>query len=205
LDDDIQANAVLSPKHEYFVWTTILDQNTAHTTLPVLNSALLRDNSCHYDSGANHHVFHDRSAFEKYERTPPLTVKGFGQNLSAVAIGRGSIRLQTHSNNRVILLNNVLHIPAARSNLISGIQLDKAGVICTLGNNSISLSVNNNVIVHGGIANDMYRLNVSIVTPSPHLSPPSLLGRLAEKVPPLLSRLEPAVSSSHTTADFYTA
>jgi hypothetical protein len=205
LDDDSQTNALLTPKPEFHVWTTQLDNNSAHITLPILNNALLRDNSCHYDSGANRHVFHDRSAFEDYKTTPPLTVKGFGQNLTAVAIGRGSIRLQNPSDKRIILLNNVLHIPAARSNLISCIQLDKAGVVSTLGNNAISLSVNNRIIVQGAIENDMYRLDLCILPPT--ATPPSLslLSRVGPDGPALLSRIEPIAASVQVGSDFYTA
>jgi hypothetical protein len=104
LDNDIQTSTILSPKDDYHIWNTHIDHTAARTTLPILNSALLRDNSCHYDSGANRHVFHDISAFEQYKSTLPLTVKGFGQNLSAVAVGRGQIRLRTDPTNRIILL-----------------------------------------------------------------------------------------------------
>jgi hypothetical protein len=196
-DNTTQANAVLTSDISYHAWTTTANDSVAHTTLPVLNPAIPRDNSCHHDSGANRHVFHDRSAFEHYESIPPLTVKGFGQNLSAVAIGRGTVRLEGQHNGKkcLILLNNVLHIPAARTNLISGIQLDKAGVTSTLGNKSIFLSSNNQVIVSGSIINDMYRLNLNIVFPT-SIS-------LASRITPndLASRIGP----KHMPSGFYTA
>jgi hypothetical protein len=94
----------------------------------------------------------------------------------------------------------VLHIPAARSNLISGIQLDKAGVTSALGNNTIFLSANDQIIVDGAITNDMYKLNVRVLPPKPA----SLISRLAP--PPLLSRLGPSLSTSHADPPgFYTA
>jgi hypothetical protein len=123
--DDLatQANLTASSETDFHAWSTHLDNNTILATLPVLNNTLPRDNSCHHDSGANRHVFHDHSAFEDYKTIPPLTVKGFGQNLSAIAIGRGTIRLESRHNNQrhIILLKDALHIPAARSNLIGGI------------------------------------------------------------------------------------
>ena len=102
---------------------------------------------------------------------------------------------QQHS----ILLNNVLHIPAAHSNLISGVQLDKAGVVSTLGNNSILLSVNNKVLISGTVVNDMYRLNLTVIRPNPislasHLSPLTLH-----------SRISPTASSTHIPSAFCTA
>jgi hypothetical protein len=94
-------------------------------------------------------------------------VKGFGENLSAVAIGCSSVRLEGHYNNKnhPILLNNALHIPAACTNLVSGIQLDKASVTSMLGNNKIFLSINNRILVSGSIVNNMYRLDMTIVPP----------------------------------------
>jgi hypothetical protein len=201
LDDDTQVNSTLESGQTFHAWSTLLNNENIHMTLPILNNALLRDNSCNYDSGANHHVFHDRSVFEQYENITPLTVKGFGQNLSALAIGRGTVRLESqHSHPKhSILLHNVLHIPAARSNLISGVQLDKAGVISTLGNKCITLSVNNQIIVRGTVTNDMYRLDINIATPTRT----SLESRITP--PPLSSRIGPKVSSSHTSPAFCTA
>ena len=98
-----------------------------------------------------------------------------------------------------ITLDNVLHIPAAHSNLISGIQLDKAGVVSTLGNKSITLSVNGKPIVGGEVINDMYRLHLNII-------PPSL--PLASRLSPLslASRIGPKIESCDTPPpNFYTA
>jgi gag-polypeptide of LTR copia-type len=198
-DNSTQANSALSSEPTYYAWATHFDNQNAQTTLPVLNYALPSDNSCYHDSGANRHVFHDRSAFEQYETIQPLTVKGFGQDLSATAIGRGSVRLEGQYNNqtRTFLLNNVLHIPAARSNLISGIQLDKAGVVSTLGNKTIYLSINNNIIISGSIFNDMYRLNLKVVLPT---NPIPLASRLTPNT--LQSRIGAKASSSQSPSGF---
>jgi hypothetical protein len=213
IDDNSQANSALTPDTNFYAWSTQFEDTVAHTSLPVLNPALPRDNACHHDSGANRHVFHDKSAFEHYQTIPPLSVKGFGQNLSAVAIGRGTVRLQGHHNNQScsILLNNVLHIPAARTNLISGVQLDKAGVVSTLGNNSILLSANGKVIISGSVVNDMYRLNLTIIKPETH----TLATRLSSSPIPqshssLASRISPASLASRLappdeSPGFYTA
>ncbi len=97
------------------------------------------------DAHTNYHVFHNRSAFEEYELTAPLTIKGFRHDLSATAIGRGTVYLEANHGHEkhLILLCNVLHILADRTNLISGVQLDKASIIATLGDNTIQLCSNN--------------------------------------------------------------
>jgi hypothetical protein len=135
--------------------------------------------------------------FESYEQIAPLTVKGFGHNLSATTIGRGTICLRGQHNNHTstILLTDVLHIPAARTNLISGVQLDRAGVVSTLGHYSIVLSRNNKTILSGSVVNDMYHLNLVIIPP---------------KTISLASHLEPATLASWlepkpTQSNFYTA
>ena len=189
------ANSTLTlnnPDLKFYAWCTQVDDLAVHASLPVLNSSTPHDNHCHYDSGANRHVFHNHSFFEHYETIPPLTVKGFGENLSAVAIGHGTVRLEGTHNHETCskLLNNVLHIPAARTNLISSIQLDKAGVVSTLGNQSIFLSLDNKVIVSGQIINDMYRLNVRVIRPNSksvslasHITPPSLASCITSTSP----------------------
>jgi hypothetical protein len=48
-------------------------------------------------------------------------------------------------------------------NLISGIQLDKAGVISTLENKLIMLAINGTMIVKGKITNDMYHLYLKLL------------------------------------------
>src|SRR6266566_2224751 len=194
---DSQANSSLAPN--IYAWNTILHnyESVAQTTLPVLNPSLPRNNDCHHNSSANRHVFHDRLAFKDYEDIPPLTVKGFSHNLSATTIGRGMVHLEREYNGRrsQILLTNTLHIPAARTNLISGIQLDKAGIVSTLRCNTVSLSLNNKTIVINSIHNNMYRLHLKIAHPSSislasQITPQSLTSRIAPKNVP---------------SDFYTA
>jgi hypothetical protein len=65
-----------------------------------------------------------------------------------------------------ILLQNVLHVPITCINLVSGIQLDKAGVQSSLKNGSITLAANGRIIIYGKIMNDMYCLDLKIVTPN---------------------------------------
>jgi hypothetical protein len=114
-----------------------------------------------------------------------------------VAVGRGTVRLHCTYGERTysILLTNVLHIPAARSNLVSGVCLDKAGVTSTLGNGCVTLSLRGAPIVSGTIHNDMYRLNLSIVRPKPTTTRPIIPSTFAPHV----------AAASSRSADFYTA
>ena len=59
------------------------------------------------------------------------------------AVGRGDVRVEDRYGDEetTILVCDVLHVPRARSNLISGVQLDKAGVIATFGGGHVTLSL----------------------------------------------------------------
>ena len=60
---------------------------------------------------------------------------------------------------------NVLHVPAARANLLSQIRLDSKGIGATLmdGHAKLFHACDGSPIVHGVIHNDMYRLDLHIV------------------------------------------
>jgi gag-polypeptide of LTR copia-type len=171
-DNDAIISLVVANETPVYSWASHLNDEVIVASLPILERDIPHSDHCHHDSAANRHVFHDRSAFESYTTITPLAVKGFGKNLSTAAIGLGTVRLRCKYGDRTssILLTNVLHIPAARSNLVSGVRLDNAGVSTTLENGTVLLSARGSPIVDGAIHNDMYRLNLSIVRPSPQPS-----------------------------------
>jgi hypothetical protein len=174
-DDDLSSSdeaptisLAITNETPVYVWNTLLGNELIIASLPILEHELQHSDDCYHDSAANRHVFHDKSAFETYTSIEPLSVKGFGRNLSTVAIGRGTVRLRCENGTREssVLLTDVLHIPAARSNLISGVRLDNAGVTTTLGNGGILLTHEGCPFVAGKIRHGMYRLNVEIVRPT---------------------------------------
>jgi gag-polypeptide of LTR copia-type len=198
-DDKSVINAVTIHETPSSIGNTHLDGDVIVASLPVLEQSMTRSDSCHHDSGANRHVFHDKTAFETYEAIHPVAVSGFGHNVSAIAIGRGTVRLEGRYGHRTtsVCLTNVLHIPAARSNLISGPQLDKAGVTAVLGNGLATLSIRGNNIIGGALYNDMYRLNLTIIRP---------VVQISQGPPALISRIGPiAAAASSDQAGFYTA
>lgn len=91
----------------------------------------------------------------------PLTVWGFGNKFSATAVGCGNVCLcaQYGSNLSTLLLTNILHIPCARSNLISGIELDQHGVISTLDNHLLTLSIHGTPFLNSFVEHSMIHLN----------------------------------------------
>ena len=182
---DIGATLISSSDVNFHAWSTLADDDHMHTTVNTLDPSLPHNDICHHNTGANRHVFHNRNAFETYEPTAPVTMQGFGHNLSTITTGCGTMQLESHCGSQVhnIVLQNVLHVPVAHMNLVSSIQLDKAGVMSTLGNGLISLMANGKTIVERRIVKDMYRLNLKIVPPNTillasQLSTPSLILRV---------------------------
>jgi hypothetical protein len=167
-----------------FAFVTHVNCSPVVTTLPVFNRNTPKNHTCYYDSGANRHAFNDRNVFETYRAIEPVPVKGFGDDYSTSAIGSGSVRVHAKYHDRLssLLLTSALHIPAARSNLISGVELDNAGVIATLGHGRVSLSYSGSNLISGEIHDGMYRLDVAIVPPPPSESaPPSPIAQVAEE------------------------
>jgi gag-polypeptide of LTR copia-type len=202
-DDQSAIHLATTNETPYHAWNALLEGEAIVATLPVLEHFMPRSDTCHHDSGANRHVFHDKTAFETYESIRPVAVKGFGHNLSTAAIGRGTVRIHGRFGTQItpLLLKHALHIPAARSNLISGPQLDLAGITSVLGNGLANLYHHGRIVIGGALYDNMYRLNMSIIRPttsrplSARISPPSLLSRIS----PL------AAAASSDQAGFYIA
>jgi hypothetical protein len=194
VDDKAVVNAALSNETPVNSWNIALGNEILKVELPILEESMPRSDACHHDSGASRHVFHDRSAFETYRAIDPVAVKGFGRGLTAAAVGYGTVRVIGRYGDRAspIILNNVLHIPAARSNLVSGLQLDRAGVSSLLENGLACLASRGVKIVGGAVHEEMYRLNMTIVRPKGPQAP-SLLSRLGP--PTLLSRIAPLAAA----------
>jgi hypothetical protein len=174
--------------------TQITDDEPFVASIDIFNSDTPKSDNCFYDSAANRHVFHDRSAFETYQSIPPLAVKGFGEDLSAAAIGRGTVRLEGRHNDRSfpIILTNVLHIPCARVNLISGGEFTERNVIATIQRPLSFFCLRGTIFLEAFFEHGFYRFNARIIRPTP-----SLLSRISQ---PLVS-----ASTMSQQPDFYTA
>jgi hypothetical protein len=72
------------------------------------------------DSGATSHITHQRNAFHTYEAIPEVSIAGVGR-LKAHAVGKGSVHLKLECDGRtyILELQNVLHVPNNRNNLLS--------------------------------------------------------------------------------------
>ena len=100
------------------------------------------------DSGANDYYFTDRALFTTYtplsQATPSL---GARQDSTFQIVRRGSVKLESVIDGEVkkITLNNMLHIPALRSNLISVLKLSEKGANVSFNNRFAFITVKNGI------------------------------------------------------------
>src|ERR1700723_419999 len=92
------------------------------------------------DNATSSHIASERNNFETYTEIQESTVTGVGGK-KAAAIGRGTVILNSHCNgvDWTLKLENVLHVPGQRNNLISLGRWDKAGGTYQGGENKIIL------------------------------------------------------------------
>ena len=200
-DNNVVIHTALCHETPGHTWLDSLNNEILVATMPALEDSLPISDACYHDTGANWHVFHDKTAFEVYEPIEPVAVKGFGKNIAIAAIGCSTICIEGRYGTRTctILLKHALHIPAACCNLVSGVQLDKIGITATTGNGLVSLAYQNSNIVGGALEGNMYRLNMTIIRPSraslSQIHPQSLITRIS----PI------AAATSSDQQGFYTA
>ncbi|KAG7547628.1 Zinc finger CCHC-type [Arabidopsis suecica] len=78
------------------------------------------------DSGATIHVCKDRGWFKTYEPVQDGSVLYMGNESTAPILGRGKVVLE-FSSGKTLDLNDVIHVPGIRKNLVSGSVLNKCG------------------------------------------------------------------------------
>ena len=171
-----------------------------------LNMNEPQENTINHDTGATRHIFRDQKFFHDYVLlSEPLKVHGFGSKLSAVAVGKGTIILHSKIGNshRNFSLSNVLHIPSARCNLISGSRLDQKGVSTMTGNGKITyLNKHNTCFAIGSIVRDLYKMDVTpVMSPNSDprntlTSPQSEASVIASMVPDITRLFSPGTESA---------
>ncbi len=84
---DVSATLISDSDVNFHAWSTLADDGHMHTTVNALDPNLPCNDTCHHDTSANCHVFHDQNAFETYKPTDPITMQGFSHNLLTIVIG----------------------------------------------------------------------------------------------------------------------
>ncbi|GJR12583.1 zinc finger, CCHC-type containing protein [Tanacetum coccineum] len=125
--------------------------------------SLEEEKSWWVDSGATRHVCNDQTMFKTYE--PSYSMLYMGNHTTAQVKGKGKIDLVFTSSN-TLTLNDVLHVPDVRKNLVSGSLLNKFGFKLVFESDKFILSKGGMFIGKGYHTNGMFKLNIKDVVNS---------------------------------------
>jgi hypothetical protein len=203
-DSSEHASSIVGPEKIFIVDGTIHSViNDLDDVVESVNKLVLtggeKTNDSFWDTGATRGVFHDRAVFRDYRVfAHPIQVNGFGSNLATIARAVGTVDMRSWVDNKEDrwTLTDVLHIPDARCNLISGIRLDYKGVFAVAGDQKVALYIkgSSTPFAIGDIQNDLYRLHAEpIVQPVPVMSSLTITPDLPANQP---SPPEPSTSGS---------
>jgi len=95
------------------------------------------------DCAATSHMFHDRRAFTRYERSASDEAVTVGDGKQIPVAGRGTISIKCRLPNgvRTVVLHGVQHVPDITANLVSLGQLERLGVVGSFGGGCIKVSL----------------------------------------------------------------
>jgi Pol polyprotein/LTR polyprotein gag-polypeptide-like protein len=190
----VEISEAFSNEHPY---PTGISVATCHPYALAASTPL--SDSLYHDSGANRHIFYSRSSFTTYKEIDPIVCRGFESTLSATAIGVGDVTVRANYGNAStkVVLKNCLHIPKARQNLISQLELDNIGIGSNFlgdgSNHTLRMIYNGKVIATGQGNGDvpLYKINMFVVQ-----SAVSLLTRVEPM--PLANRISPISSATNS-------
>jgi hypothetical protein len=119
------------------------------------------------DSGATTHMCNSKALFTDYQPLePPEPVQGAFTDSNCLALGRGTVHVQTHDNagTHVLELKQCLHIPDLTVNLISVPQLDKAGYTALCKDGKCQLLCNEERVAKATLHGSLYQLHAAKAT-----------------------------------------
>ena len=129
----------------------------------VVSQALLMANvnDWEVDSRATRHVYTNRSVFTSYTSVGDEESQVYlGDFRTTQVQGNGKVMLKLISG-KTLALNDVLHVPSMRANLIFVALLGKAGVKISFKSDKIVMARNNIFVGKGNCNQGLFVLNVS--------------------------------------------
>ena len=116
------------------------------------------------DTGATKHVCSDKNMFTTYQKNHLEENMYMGNSSMAKVEGQGKIVLKMTSG-KELTLNNVMHVPEIRKNLVSGSMLSKNGFKIVFESDKFVLSKFGNYVGKGYLSNGLFKFNVMTVLP----------------------------------------
>ena len=113
------------------------------------------------DTGATRHICGDRSVFSYYEVVGGDEKLYMGNSSVATVAGKGKVDLKFTSG-KVLTLNEVLHVPDIRKNLVSGSMLSKKGFKMVFESDQFVLTKNGVFVGKGYLCEGLFKLSVTV-------------------------------------------
>ena len=114
------------------------------------------------DSGATRHICSAKKAFGMYTPAEYDEDLFMGNTVTTRIAGTGKVMLKMTSG-KVLTLNNVLHVPTIRKNLVSAALLVKNGFKCVLVSDKAVIIKNEMFIGKGYLNEGLSKINVMVV------------------------------------------
>ena len=116
------------------------------------------------DTGATHHVCSNKKMFLSYQSIDNGEQLFMGNSSSSKVEGQGKVVLKMTSI-KELTLNDVLHVPEIRKNLVSGSLLSKKGFKLVFVSDNFILTKNGMYVGKGYMSNVLFKMNVMTIVP----------------------------------------
>ena len=116
------------------------------------------------DTGATHHVCSDKKMFSSYHNIDNGEQLFMGKSSSSKIEGQGKVVLKMTSG-KELTLNDVLHVPEIRKNLVYESLLSKKGFKLVFVSDNFILTKNGMYVGKGYMSNGLFKINVMTVVP----------------------------------------
>ena len=114
------------------------------------------------NSGATRHICSAKEAFATYTHVEYNEDLFMGNTATTRIAGTGKVMLKM-TFDKVLTLNNVLHVPTVRKNLVSTALLVKNGFKCVQVSDKVVISKNEMFIGKGYLNEGLFKLNAMVV------------------------------------------
>ena len=116
------------------------------------------------DTGATRHVCSDKKMFSSYHSIDNGEQLFMGNSSSSKVEGQGKVVLKMTSGEE-LTLNDVLHVPEIRKNLVSRSLLSKKGFKLVFVSDNFILTKNGMFVGKGYMSNGHFKMNVMTIVP----------------------------------------
>uniref|UniRef100_A0A2N9F9L9 Integrase catalytic domain-containing protein n=1 Tax=Fagus sylvatica TaxID=28930 RepID=A0A2N9F9L9_FAGSY len=116
------------------------------------------------DTGATRHICSDKKMFSTYQSVGYGEQLFMGNSSTSKVEGKGKVVLKM-SSGKELTLNDVLHVPDIRKNLVSGSLLSKNGFQLVFESDKFLLTKSGMLVGKGYLSDGLFKMNVMTIVP----------------------------------------